>query len=334
MPASPRFVSCMTVQDFQPRQPGFDKDYHIGYHPAIMPTSRTSSIASLVASSFVWGTSFAVSKLALNSVPPLWLAWIRFVLASAILFVWLLVRHGDLHLDRRTFGAMLLGGVLGYTLNHIFENVGLALSTASEISLMMGAFPVLSLLVEGLAYHRKFSRGTVAGIAISIVGIVLIVDPRSLTGVPAGKRLLGDALVILSGICWAFYSILVKNLSRDSSAGRTAMFQMLLGSVVLLPLASVFERPTFPIPASAVWAVIYLAVFCSVGGYSLYNYGVAGMTSTQAISILNLIPVFGVLTSWVVLHETVTLMQLAGGAVVLLGVLLSLRDSSPVASPS
>ncbi len=58
------------------------------------------------------------------------------------------------------------------------------------------------------------------------------------------------------------------------------------------------------------------------------------MTSTQAISILNLIPVFGVLTSWVVLHETVTLMQLTGGAVVLLGVLLSLRDSSPVASPS
>lgn len=289
---------------------------------------------AVVASAFVWGTSFAVSKLALRSIPPLSLAWIRFVLASAILLVWLLVRHEDLRLDRRAFDAMILGGVLGYTLNHIFENVGLALSTASEISLMMGVFPVLSLLVEALVYHRRFSHATVAGIGLSVIGIILIVDPRSLGGTLGGKRLLGDGLIILSGICWAFYSILVKNLSNNSSASRTAMFQMLFGSVVLLPLAGVFERPVFPIPASAVWAVIYLAVFCSVGGYSLYNYGVAGMASTQAVSILNLIPVFGVLTSWVMLHETVTLMQLAGGAVVLLGVLLSLRDSSQAVSPS
>jgi drug/metabolite transporter (DMT)-like permease len=299
-----------------------------------MPTSRTSSIASVVAAAFVWGTSFTVSKLALRSIPPLSLAWIRFVLASAILLAWLVVRHEDLRLDRREFGAMMLGGILGYALNHIFENVGLALSTASEISLMMGVFPVLSLLVEGLVYHRRFSCIAVVGIALSVVGVVLIIDPRSLGGALAGKRLLGDGLIILSGICWAFYSILVKNLSKNSSASRTAMFQMLFGSVVLLPLMGVFERPVFPVPAEGVWAVIYLAVFCSVGGYSLYNYGVARMASTQAVNILNLVPVFGVLTSWVVLHETVTVMQLAGGAVVLLGVLLSLRDSSPVASPS
>lgn len=300
----------------------------------MMRTSRTANIAAVVASAFVWGTSFAVSKLALRSIPPLSLAWIRFVLASAILFVWLLLRHEDLRLDRQAFGAMVLGGVLGYTLNHIFENVGLVLSTASEISLMMGVFPVLSLLVEALVYHRRFSHAAVAGIGLSVVGVILIVDPRSLGGSIGGRRLLGDGLIILSGICWAFYSILVKNLSKDSSASRTAMFQMLFGSIVLLPLAGAFERPVFPVPATAIWAVIYLAVFCSVGGYSLYNYGVAGMASTQAVSILNLIPVFGVLTSWVVLHETVTIMQLVGGAVVLLGVLLSLRDSSQAASPS
>jgi drug/metabolite transporter (DMT)-like permease len=299
-----------------------------------MPTGRTSSIASVVAAAFVWGTSFTVSKLALRSIPPLSLAWIRFVLASAILFAWLLIRHEDLRLDRRSLGAMMLGGVLGYALNHIFENVGLALSTASEISLMMGVFPVLSLLVEGLVYHKRFSRIAVAGIALSVVGVVLIISPHSPTGALVGERLLGDGLIILSGICWAFYSILVKNLSRNSSGSRTAMFQMLFGSIVLLPLAGVFERPVFPVPAQGVWAVIYLAVFCSVGGYSLYNYGVARMASTQAVNILNLVPVFGVLTSWVVLHETVTVMQLAGGAVVLCGVLLSLRDSSLVVSPS
>jgi len=289
---------------------------------------------SVVAAAFVWGTSFTVSKLALRSIPPLSLAWIRFVLASAILLVWLIARHEDLRLDRRTFGGMMLGGVLGYALNHIFENVGLALSTASEISLMMGIFPVLSLLVEGLVYHRRFSHIAVGGIALSVAGVVLIIDPRTLGGTLAGNRLLGDGLIILSGICWAFYSILVKNLSRNSSASRTAMFQMLFGSIFLLPLVGVFERPVFPVPTGGVWAVIYLAVFCSVGGYSLYNYGVARMASTQAVNILNLVPVFGVLTSWVVLHETVTAIQLAGGVVVLLGVLLSLRDSSPVASPS
>ncbi|MHB8070647.1 MAG: DMT family transporter [Candidatus Cryosericum sp.] len=299
-----------------------------------MDRHRAAPIVAVVASAFVWGTSFTVSKLALRFVPPLSLAWIRFVLASAILLVWMLISREDLRLGRRAIGTMLLGGVLGYTLNHIFENIGLALSTASEISLMMGMFPVLSLLVEGLVYHRRFSRTAVAGILLSVVGVLLIVDPRSLGGGPNGKRLLGDGLIILSGVCWAFYSILVKNLSRDYSARKTAMFQMLFGSIVLLPLVGAFERPVFPVPMSAIWAIMYLAVFCSVGGYSLYNYGVARMQSTQAVNILNLIPVFGVMTSWLLLHETASLVQLAGGAVVLGSVVLSLRESLPSASPA
>ncbi|MGB9665923.1 MAG: DMT family transporter [Candidatus Cryosericum sp.] len=299
-----------------------------------MHTNRGGRIAAVVASAFVWGTSFTASKLALRFIPPLSLAWVRFVLASMILFAWMLLRHENLRLTRKEAWVMALGGILGYTLNHIFENVGLALSTASEISLMMGIFPILSLLVESIAYHRKFSRQALAGVALSVAGVVLIIDPRSMTGALAGRRLLGDGLIVLSGVCWAFYSILVKSLSETSSASRTAMFQMLFGSIVLLPLIALFERPTLQVPSSAVWAVFYLAIFCSVGGYSLYNYGVAGMTSTQAVNILNLIPVFGVLTSWVILHEQMTLMQLAGGGVVLAGVFLSLRDSSTSASLS
>lgn len=300
-----------------------------------MTRRRLLSIASVVASALVWGTSFAVSKVALASIPPLWLAWLRFVCATVILFVWLLIRHEDLRLRRREILGMVVGGILGYTLNHIFENVGLALSTASEISLMMGVFPVLSLIVEGLMYHRKFSHMELAGIVLSVLGVALIVGPGTLSGAARGRRLAGDSLIVLSGICWAFYSLLVKNLAQSSSPAKTAMFQMLFGSLVLLPLAAAFENPPGQIPAVAAWAVAYLVVLCSVGGYSLYNYGVTGMTSTQAVNILNLIPVFGVLTSWVLLREAILPVQAAGGAIVLAGVVLSLRVPSEVpASPS
>lgn len=300
-----------------------------------MTRPRLLSVASVVASALVWGTSFAVSKVALASIPPLWLAWLRFVCAAAFLLIWLLIRREDLRLGRRELLGMVAGGILGYTLNHIFENVGLALSTASEISLMMGVFPVLSLVVEGLVYHRKFSHTELAGIAVSVLGVVLIIGPGTLLGAARGRRLLGDSLIVLSGICWAFYSLLVKNLAQSSSPVKTAMFQMLFGSLVLLPLAAAFETPPARIPSVAVWAVAYLVVFCSVGGYSLYNYGVTGMTSTQAVNILNLIPVFGVLTSWALLHETILPAQVAGGAIVLAGVVLSLHAPSEVpASPS
>lgn len=299
-----------------------------------MTRPRLLSVASVVASALVWGTSFAVSKVALASIPPLWLAWLRFVCAAAFLLIWLLIRREDLRLGRRELLGMVAGGILGYTLNHIFENVGLALSTASEISLMMGVFPVLSLVVEGLVYHRKFSHTELAGIAVSVLGVVLIIGPGTLLGAARGRRLLGDSLIVLSGICWAFYSLLVKNLAQSSSPAKTAMFQMLFGSLVLLPLAAAFETPPARIPSVAVWAVAYLVVFCSVGGYSLYNYGVTGMTSTQAVNILNLIPVFGVLTSWALLHETILPAQVAGGAIVLAGVVLSLHAPSEVpASP-
>ena len=300
-----------------------------------MTRPRLLSVASVVASALVWGTSFAVSKVALASIPPLWLAWLRFVCAAAFLLIWLLIRREDLRLGRRELLGMVAGGILGYTLNHIFENVGLALSTASDISLMMGIFPVLSLIVEGLVYHRKFSRTELGGIALSVLGVVLIIGPGALLGAARTRRLVGDSLIVLSGICWAFYSLLVKNLAQSSSPAKTAMFQMLFGSVVLLPLAAAFETPPAAIPTTAAWAVAYLVVLCSVGGYSLYNYGVAGMTSTQAVNILNLIPVFGVLTSRVLLHETILPVQVAGGAIVLAGVVVSLHAPSEVpASPS
>ena len=79
------------------------------------------------------------------------------------------------------------------------------------------------------------------------------------------------------------------------------------------------------ITPSAIWALLYLAVGCSVLAYLLYNFSLRGISPSAAAAIMNLMPVFGLLLSAIILNESITPASAAGGVIVILGVLLSAK---------
>ncbi len=103
-------------------------------------------------------------------------------------------------------------------------------------------------------------------------------------------------------------------------------YQTLAGAAGFL-LASLLEIRDWQLPdASASALLAYLAVACSVGGFLLYNYGLRRMTSSIAVNILNLVPVFGVLGAVVINGDTVHLAQVFGGVIIIAGVALGLVE--------
>jgi drug/metabolite transporter (DMT)-like permease len=180
------------------------------------------------------------------------------------------------------------------------------------------------MLLELVAFRTRMPLLRVGGVLLATVGAFLVV--RNGAEVGGSERWFGDVLLLLGGLVWAGYNVLGKYAGRGQDAMTLTYYQTVAGAAGFL-LASLLEAGDWQVPNGTASALLaYLAVACSVGGFLLYNYGLRRMTSSVAVNILNLVPVFGVLGAVVINGETVRLGQALGGAIIIAGVALGVIE--------
>ena len=216
-------------------------------------------------------------------------------------------------------GGFLVSAILGISVYYALENVALAKTSASDASLIEAAFPALTALVGLVVYRERPSKRMLAGIAASIIGVAILTqfDPAQ------SSSLLGDFLLLFDGCLWGFYNYETKSISHKYDSFTLTMYQCAIGTVFFVPMLAL-EKPVLTnITPAFILTLVYLSTACSLGALLLYNYGLKGMKASTAAVIMNLMPIFGVLLSWGILHETITRRKLIGGAIILLGVWIS-----------
>ncbi|MFG3366316.1 DMT family transporter [Streptomyces sp. NPDC048156] len=282
-------------------------------------------MGAVVAAALFWSSSYAVTKKVLDDVGPLSIGAIRFTLAAGILAIMVRTRRNPgVRPDARQRRMMYLSGLLGITAYFVLENIGVELSTASDASLIVATYPLMTMLLELVAFRARMPLLRVAGVLLATVGAFLVV--RNGAEVGGSDRWLGDILLLLGGLVWAGYNVLGKYAGRGQDAVNLTYYQTVAGAAGFL-LASLLEVGDWRVPdASASALLVYLAVACSVGGFLLYNYGLRRMTSSVAVNILNLVPVFGVLGAVVINGETIRLPQVFGGVIIIAGVALGMVE--------
>ncbi|CAM5657749.1 Membrane protein OS=Streptomyces aurantiogriseus OX=66870 GN=GCM10010251_93590 PE=4 SV=1 [Streptomyces aurantiogriseus] len=283
------------------------------------------AVCAVMAAALFWSSSYAVTKQVLEDVGPLSIGAIRFTLAALLLGVMVrLSRHRPARPDPRQRRQLYLSGVLGITVYFILENVGVDLSTASDASLIVATYPLMTMLVELVVFRTRMPLLRVTGVLLATVGAFLVV--RNGAEVGGSSRWLGDILLLLGGLAWAGYNVLGKRASAGQDAASVTYYQTLAGAAGFL-LASLLEADDWQLPgATASSLLVYLAVACSVGGFLLYNYGLHRMSSSVAVNILNLVPVFGVLGAVVINGESIRLAQVTGGVIIIVGVALGMIE--------
>jgi drug/metabolite transporter (DMT)-like permease len=287
--------------------------------------ARGWAICAVVAAALLWSSSYAVTKQVLADVGPLSIGAIRFTLAAALLGIMVRMRRKPVaRPDARQRRMIHLSGLLGITVYFVLENVGVELSTASDASLIVATYPLMTMLLELVVLRTRMPLLRVGGVLLATVGAFLVV--RNGAEVGGSERWFGDVLLLLGGLVWAGYNVLGKYAGRGQDAMTLTYYQTVAGAAGFL-LASLLEAGDWQVPNGAASALLaYLAVACSVGGFLLYNYGLRRMTSSVAVNILNLVPVFGVLGAVVINGETVRLGQALGGAIIIAGVALGVIE--------
>lgn len=276
---------------------------------------------AMVITVLFWGTSFVSIKIAVSAVPPITLALLRFLLASFIL--WLLLKKWEpsAKLERRDWLRMGVSGFLGVTLYFFLENSGIRLSTASNAALITSVIPILATALDAILYKTRISAVQCAGMALAMIGSYFAITANGLVQLDSA-HLTGNLFILGAMVSWVLYTFCSKAFGSKYSGLMATFCQNAFGTILLVPLALTEYQEWRAFPPSILFHILFLAVFCSAGCYLLYNYALRKLDVTATTMYLNLVPIVGVLGGHAFLQETVLPIQLAGGAVIIGGILL------------
>jgi drug/metabolite transporter (DMT)-like permease len=286
------------------------------------PAAYTALIAAVI----FWGLSFVATKVALECFTTFTLIFARFFLASCILTV-LTLHHGFPRLGRKDHAKLFLTALFQPGLYFTFETIGLQHTTAPMAALIIATVPVAVLLSAFLFLGERTGPGSLLGIGLSLVGIVILVTGDPQVTWAFGGRLLGNALIFGAVISAALYMVCVRYLGQKITALEITVMQFIYGTVLFLP-AFLLELPGMhwsAVSGRSLMAFVFLALFATIGGFLCYNYALTKIQASRAGVFINGIPVITAFGAWAILGETLTLLQVGGGLLVLCGVYLTNR---------
>lgn len=276
--------------------------------------------ASTVLALLLWSTSFIATKIAYATFPPITLGACRFIVATVVLGTLIIVKRQFIVPQKKHLPWILLSGALGITLYFTMENIGVSMTTASNAALIVASYPAVTALLELFIYRTPFTLKKAVGIGIAILGVGIL---SGLQEVGGSNPLLGNLILIATGVVWAFYNFVTRKVVEEYPGTVFAFYQTVAGMLLFLPL-TLLERKSWQLPTTYTFGVlIYLGVFCSVAAFMLYNFGLKKLSAGTSVSLMNLVPIFGVFFSIIFLGETVSYQQIGGGIIVIGGVVLS-----------
>lgn len=259
----------------------------------------------------LWSASFIATKFAYTTFSPLMVGFVRFLLATALLGIVKLLSKNKDRPDKKDMKRIALSGLLGITLYFAAENIGVGLTTASNASLIVASFPAITTLFEFFIYKTKPTIPKLLGITLAFGGVAVLTAKSGFGGIEA---LWGNLFLIAAGIVWTFYNFLTRSVAGKYSPTTLSFYQFLFGTIFFIPLVLIEHKPIGAITAESIAAMIYLALGCSVVAFLLYNWGLRRLSAATSVSLMNLVPVFGLIFSALLLKETITLTQILGGS--------------------
>lgn len=271
---------------------------------------------------FVWGGTFIATRIAAQYLAPFAGAFLRFSFASIGLLA--VVWSSKKPLPRpepaliRYYVILSLAGIIGY--NFFFFNA-LKILPASRASLLVALNPVMVLFATALVFGEKLRWTQVAGGLLSLCGAIVVIARGSL-GLLFEHFGWGEALALGCPATWTVYTLVSRKVPAGQTPLITTTFVCLIGTVGLLPLALWEGLPLATLPAEVWIALLYLGLLGTVLGFVWYAEGIQKIGTSRTAIFNNLVPVFGVLLSVLLLHESVHWSVAAGGVLVVAGVAL------------
>lgn len=282
----------------------------------------------LTLTALFWSGNFVLARAIHAEIPPLTLSFWRWVMAFFILLPFVIKPLKQqwplLKAQWRRVVLLALTGISGF---NSLVYMGTQYTSATNALLINAFIPVLTMLLSVLFLRLHLARLQLIGVSISIAGVMVILSRGDWQVFSDMSFNYGDLLIFIATICWALYTLLIKEL--DKRINRI----VLLAVIIFIGLIGIFPFFILEGMQSAGWSFnkeviasfIYVGIFPSVLAVLFYNYGVAEVGPARASLFIHLMPVFGTLMSTVFLGESFFLYHVIGISAIFSGIYLSTR---------
>ncbi|MFL6245338.1 MAG: EamA family transporter [Thermoanaerobaculia bacterium] len=288
-----------------------------------MKHERAWAYAAFATVCVVWGTTYLGIAIALETVPPLLLTGVRFVIAGLIMLGIAKLRRQRIPRDMRTLANLALIGFLMVGVGNLAVVWAEQWVPSGLAALLVATAPFWMAVIE--LFRRsgeRLSMQSGIGTAIGFIGVALLVSP-GISGSWSLNFVLGALAIQVGGACWQLGSAHGKYNLAHVPLMSSAALQMLFGGIIVTIVGlAIGEAPRFALNARTLIAMSYLTIFGSVIAYSAYVFALANLRTTVTALYAYVNPVVAVFLGWLILSEPLTAKAVMAMVVILAGVAL------------
>lgn len=275
-----------------------------------------------------WGGAFVAIKYLLDYLTPVQLVKYRYLIASAI-FVFILIYHRSGQIKEifsKHLGKLCLVsffGVIGYNLSLAYGEVKIAAGTASIITNLS---PIFNMILAALFLKERFNTFKTIGLFLSLFGLFVIVQFGSGTEIKLDYYIYA-LITLIAPLSWAIYTVVNKPLRDKFDTVTVTGLSLIVGTIPFIFFIRIGDFQILAsMPVSAWLSLFFLAIACTILGFTGWIWALGKLPSTEVASFTYLAPVFSVIFGYIFLDEKITIGIVIGAAILLFGVYITNKE--------
>ena len=274
----------------------------------------------------IWSGNFIIARDLNESIPPISLAFWRWVVAVLVLTPfaykkliteWKILKKNSLYLSIVSFLGVTVFNTLIYVAGHT--------TTAINLSLISITFPVFIVILSRVFYKETITIYKTIGILLVLFGVVLLITKGELSKLLNLSFAIGDIWMLLAAIIFALYSILLRKKPTELSVSGFQLSTFILGLVFLFPffIWQTLNSPPIQFESKTIFSILYVGIFASLTAYILWNKAIVNIGATNAGIIYYTLPIFSGFLAYLFLDETIGINHLYSLLLILSGILIA-----------
>ncbi len=269
-----------------------------------------------------WAGAFIAGKIAVAELPVFTVAFLRFLIATAVIFPFMVVKESEWRMDRKSLPMLIALGLVGMFGYHALFFTALKYTTAVNSSMIGATNPLMTSVLAAIFLKEAFGIKRMGALLLAFGGVVLSISGGRIETVTELSFNKGDLIMLSAVVCWAAYSILSKRAAKDHTPIFLTSYSFLICTIIFLPF-SLMERPWMFIGTTSVAAwlsIVYMAVFASCVGYFIQQVAIRKIGPSKTNIFINLVPVFSMALAAIILDESIGWYNAAGMLMIVTGV--------------
>lgn len=285
----------------------------------------------MIMATFFWAGAFIAAKLGVYELSPTILTFLRMGIAAIIIFPIMIKKLGPgWQLKKAELKLVLATSIIGMIGYHMFFFTALKFTTASNASMINATNPLITAVLASLFASERITGKKIAMLLLAFCGVIYIILAGNISSLINMTLNKGDFIMLCGTLLWAIYGIIVKKAVPIMGPLKLTTYTFLFCAIIMAPFATYDFATTnaFSVGVGPYIAVLYMAIFPTVIGYSIQQYAIAEIGPSKASLFINLVPIISTILAVLFLNEQIRYYHLIGAGMIITAVIVYNRSGS------